>query len=260
MNKKSIWCIIVVFSYLLMIYFTLCTSLLVDDTVGKITSAASLTVALIIYAYQNWNWLFIVLNKIVACIFQKTVAYALSYKFYVSKNTDKDEIFDKLIKEYKNKSNYKSNEYNSNKLKIVLFSTTIVIKINDYGETKQINVDVLSSLSYRESKKATSIFFDIINFINTIVGPQLDGNYNLNLNIEEQKSCYKASIELEKGNPFYQYVAKHIGNDPKTSFDKMILNEKDVEIIIYSHKMVVKTKNKEKLEKVLKNYIPISTI
>ncbi len=229
--------------------------------IEKATYVFPLTCTFIIYAYNNWNWVFIYVQRIWASLSGETVSWSVSYRKYFDINFNFSEfcndfynsLNDKLVLTSFNKEDEEliiSYEKNGLPIKVEI---CCVLQEDSY--LFQVRFD--SSTSYKDSKKVRKYFFDFIELVD-VNSPKLFDKAK-NENIKLNNSFYSANIRLVKYNPFYKYILKHIQTDSKEKFS-INLKENNMRIKISPHKLIVQNATKDELEEVLSDYVPISRI
>lgn len=259
--RKTIWTIIVMTCYAVLILLSIFDPKVNNKFIEKATYIFPLTCTFIIYAYNNWNWVFVYVQRIWALLSGETVSWSVSYRKYFDIDFSFSEFYSNFYDLLKDKLdlarfNRKDDEliisYEKNGLPITV---KIYCVLQEDSYLFQVRFD--SSTSYRDSKKVRKYFFDFIELVN-VNSPKLFDKAK-NENIKLNNSFFSANIRLVKYNPFYKYILKHIQTDSKEMFS-INLKENNMKIKISPHKLVVQNATKDELEEVLSNYVPISRI
>lgn len=259
--SRTIWTIIVIISYIVLIWLSIFNPKVDNKFIEKVTYIFPLTCTFIIYAYNNWNWVFVHVQRTWASLSGETVSWSVSYRKYFDINFSFSEFCSDFYDSLKDKLdltsfNEKDDEliisYEKNGLPI-----TVKISCVSQEDSYLFQVRFDSSTSYKESKKARKYFFDFIELVDVNSPKLFDKAKNENINLTN--SFFSATIRLVKYNPFYKYILKHIQTDSQEMFS-INLKENNMKIKISPHKLVVQNASKDELEGVLSNYVPISRI
>ena len=131
--------------------------------------------------------------------------------------------------------------------------------MDDTENYLELVLNVKASTSYRDSKKATKLFLDLVNIVDNLTPKLYDIKKKEGLNISNP--LYTSTIQMEKYNPFYRYVVKYTWLRKDTNFKELDIEKNDnTKIKITNHKMKITTNNISDLQSILKDYISISTI
>lgn len=265
MKSKIIWTIIVVLSYFVLIILAIFEPKFDSKMVEKITYIFPLTCSLVIYGYNQWNWLFLLWRKIVIIFRPITVSWNISKKFYVDYGFSFEKFNNKMYNELKDDSSIHIKKFNP-------YDETLIIEFEKKGlpiKTKiyydkslnnQIKLEVTTSSSYKDTKTIEEIIFSLFESITKNV-PEYK-NISSDINAKISKEVYSVEISLSRYNPFYNYIVRHVSNNETPKFKKMVLtsDDKKTNIEIFNRKMKITSTNQEVIKKIINNYIPISTI
>lgn len=266
MNRKIIehiiWSFLVIAFYTMLIFVSCKSS---DSIYEKIAYIAPLLGTAFAYAYNYFNLIFITCRKTLAYVLNDTVSISNAYKIFLKS----DFSLEKIKEEFEDKCNEKLDiEKVINNLPDQLTIETnskgiisnVDIKCMDDTENYlELVLNVKASTSYRDSKKATNLFLDLVNIVDNLTPKLYDIKKKEGLNISNP--LYTSTIQMEKYNPFYRYVVKYTWLRKDTNFKELDIEKNDnTKIKITNHKMKITTNNISDLQSILKDYISISTI
>ena len=265
-TKKTLFTIIIIIIYAILIFLNICSSYFTNALIGHICYIVPLVWTLITYIYKHWNFLFEPVNRIWAILTGVTSSFQLSYRFSLKdKDFKKDypSFFSEFSKNYSiihqnNQTNYKVIKYEKEGLHLELDFKINPSNYDNDDIIDQIVIILNTSVAYRDSVKVIEYFFNAIDIIDKVTGAIVDES-KLD-NISENKFNYGCIIELSKYNPFYRYQITHISTEKFPEFKEMKLQDTQSQICITPHKMIIKTFDKDYLKAVVKEYIPISNI
>lgn len=258
-----VWSIIIIVFYFLWLLVTaIDTNLKYLNTIlQRVIAILPILGSLFVYAYNNFNGFFTITRRVCAYLVNDTVSLTNRYRVFLPSDTD----FNQVITDFKSDIDIEIVKCKQNSdyifLKICKKGIYADLRLNysKYSEDSiELVFDMIATIAYRDSEKVTNLFFEIIHTLQTIT-PAL---YKMaeNENIKVKNPLMSSTINMQKYNPFYKYIVKHISFDKESKFSKMYITDSNTNIKIKNHAMTIETNDEKVLEEILKNYISISTI
>lgn len=211
----------------------------------------------IFYFYDNYNELYLLVNKIYRKFYVNTISWKCSYKLYTDNITDRSK-FDELIYDYK--------EWIEGEQKFIVKKLTkldpdkCLLRIEYKGRGRDLNLNFHASfdISYIELRYEASIAYkdsqdEFTSFKNLI---QLLENRILSN--RERKNTYQLMIGLEKQNPYYKGIIRTFDLNPLDYLIKIKDRESKGTVEVKVNKITFTSQDADFIEKNLTEYLILS--
>ncbi|MEY8462467.1 hypothetical protein [Streptococcus merionis] len=238
----------------------------VYNLVNAITSTQSVNlvnflgiVPVVTSLYTEIDWLYIQWNKLRAYFFLKTVNFtAKSYKYTLEDKSISE--LESCIRELLSIHKYNVQEAFIKKTHEELFfpiesnsgvSNSLVISTKEASEGKIITIKCEYQIAYRDVALFWKSFLRIRNDF-----------FAKFAQAENSKERYDVTIKTDKNkkySPFYRLTVKHVGKVKVEKFD-LKFSDGDLKVITNLNKIYGTSNNYQDIEKLIKEYIPLSKL
>lgn len=247
--------------YLCLLITTWKTDWFTTEFANNLETSFTLTFTLLLYGYNNWNWLFILFRKGWMNAFPDTVAWTGTYKFFLE-----SEEFSKTNKEFyiKLKDSEGLEEFKEKKDRLDIKidgdggEKNIQIIATEFPEYQQISFKYKVSKGYRDSKKEISYFK---NYLETYIKCASRGKTVGDVQGSEgKKAIYSVNVKMQKSNPFYGPMVKRLDGQEQKTFKLTFSNNEGLSAEVRPKLIILKSEKLEVIESALSEYIALGSI
>lgn len=209
--------------------------------------------------YSEIDWIYISCNKIKAYFFLKTVKFTPKSSRYIDDGisiTKLEKSIRKLLKDYSYKINEAFIKITDEDLYIPVISVeglNVKLTINIHQESSGWRLTLKSEyqIAYRDVSKCWNAFLKIRDelFSESAKTSNSKDRYDVTINTDNSK----------KYNPFYRLTIKNVGKPKVQSFNLKFTDE-NLSITTNMHKIYGSSKYRQDIEKMIKDYVPLSKI
>ncbi|GAD41510.1 hypothetical protein Javan59_0058 [Streptococcus phage Javan59] len=229
-----------------------------SPTVVNLTSFMGI-VPIIAALYSEIDWLYINWNKFRAYLFLKTVSFTPKSSKFLKQNITLNQLEKQIRTELKMK-NYSINEATFRKTHEDIYmdiestrgiKNKLSVSLHPENNGQRLIFKADYQLAYRDVKKQWDSFL--------LLRDNLFSNYSRE---ESSKERFDITIKTDKHrkyNPFYRLTVRHIGKKEIKKFD---LQFKDNALLVKTtiNKIYGTSNNHQDIEKLIKEYIPLSRL
>lgn len=209
--------------------------------------------------YSEIDWIYIKCNKIKAYFFLKTVKFTPKSSRYIDDGVSiisLEERVRKLLENYSYKINEAFIKRTNEDLYIPItnvkgLDTSITINIHQESSGWRLTLKSEYQIAYRDVSKCWRAFLEIRDelFSEFAKTSSSKERYDVTINTDNSK----------KYNPFYRLTIKNVGEPKVKSFNLKFADE-NLTVITNMHKIYGSSKHRQDIEKMIKEYVPLSKI
>lgn len=231
------------------------------DTFKIVTTLISLISGFILYIYNNSNTIFFWTNKFRTYFSFKTVRWEMSYKALGLSSENIKNVSKELYQILEGKNIHILKDSEKEESRLIKFKNDNGIEAEfelrwneDINKRFSMTTIFRSQTSHRDVRKQWSFYRFVLE--ETLKVSSQESNYNKKP--YEEKSYYTVSLNMEK-NPFYLLTIKTY-DKPKDIKFNLSFKADEVDFETTNQKIVITTKNIEKVDTVLKDYVMLGKV
>ncbi|HET5664213.1 TPA: hypothetical protein ACL8T8_000911 [Streptococcus pneumoniae] len=229
-----------------------------SPTVINLTSFVGI-VPIIAALYSEIDWLYIHWNKFRAYIFLKTVSFTPKSSKFLKETITLNQL-EKQIRSVLKENDYSINEATFSKthedIYIDIESTRgirnkLSISLHPESNGQRLIFKADYQLAYRDVKKQWDSFLSL-----------RDNLFSIYSREESSKERFDVIIKTDKHrkyNPFYRMTVRHLGKKEVKKFD-LQFKDNDLSVKTTLNKIYGTSNNRQDIEKLINEYIPLSRL